>query len=174
VRRAREIVGLPVIDAKTGKQVGKVYDLLIGDDWRIDGFILSPRSLFMPCRYMAWSDAASCGEDAVTTRQPKRIRNWKRVRGGITLVDGRRKVRGLPLMTTEGHILGVVEDVYLEKQMGNTVIGFELSEGFISDLIEGRKWLSMPETAIAGDDALVVPAGSEQTVAPFCVMMEGS
>jgi len=167
VRRAREIVGQPVICTKTGKKSGFVHDLLIGDDWRVRGFILSPRSVFTPCRILAWGDATACGEDAVTTDDPGFIRVWKGLQTSVTLVDGKRKVRGLPVVTTEGLQLGIVEDVYLRKDMGNTIIGFELSEGFISDLTEGRKWLSMPETAIAGTDALVVPARSEDAVTPF-------
>jgi uncharacterized protein YrrD len=182
VRRARDIVGLPVICTKTGKKAGTVYDLLIVDDWRIASFILSPRNLFTPCRIMNWDDAVSCGEDAVTIEDPGLIRTvatashskrslssttWKELRSSVTLVDGKRKVRGLPIVTTDGLQIGFVEDVYLRKDMGNTIIGFELSEGFISDLTEGRKWLSLPKTAIAGKDAIVVPAHCEEAVAPF-------
>ncbi|MOA67251.1 hypothetical protein D3C78_1943430 [compost metagenome] len=41
--------------------------------------------------------------------------------------------------------------------MGRQIIGYEISEGFISDLKEGRKWLPMPEKVTIGEDAVIVP-----------------
>jgi len=169
VRSARHLVGLPVINTCSGKKNGVVHDLLIGDDWHIRGFILSPRSRFAPCRFIAWDDATSCGEDAITTSDDSYIRLWRGLPDSVTLVEGKRKVRGMPLITVDGMQLGIVEDVYLGKHLGNTIIGFELSDGFISDLIEGRKWLTMPSDVVAGKDAVIVPDLCEDEVKAFYV-----
>jgi uncharacterized protein YrrD len=41
--------------------------------------------------------------------------------------------------------------------MGNKVIGFELSDGLISDLIEGRQWLPVSDGLQFGEHMLLVP-----------------
>jgi uncharacterized protein YrrD len=66
-------------------------------------------------------------------------------------------MKGTPIITVEGHQLGMVEDVYLQQDLGKQIVGFELSEGFLSDIRDGRKWLPLPKEAISGEDAIIVP-----------------
>ena len=40
LRKAQDIIGLPVIEIETGKQVGTVKDFLIDHDWHLQGVLL--------------------------------------------------------------------------------------------------------------------------------------
>lgn len=71
-----------------------------------------------------------------------------------------------------GQQLGVVEDVYLDAKTGKKVIGYELTEGFISDLKEGRKWLPMPDSVKVGEDALIVPVRASEALEEIFVPKE--
>ena len=76
------------------------------------------------------------------------------------------------MITVGGHELGMVEDVYLDQNWGKQIVGYELSEGFISDLKEGRKWLPMPDSATKGEDAIIVPGHCAQEVEELFVSKE--
>ena len=42
------------------------------------------------------------------------------------------------MMTKEGERLGILEDVYFMEEVG-TIVGYELSDGFFSDIMEGKR-----------------------------------
>ncbi|WP_442603531.1 PRC-barrel domain-containing protein [Paenibacillus sp. KN14-4R] len=170
MRKARNIVGLPIFCLQTGKKVGNVNDLLISQEWQVHGICLRQKNWFTTPQYMKWESLSSCGDDALTVEENNLLTEWDAE--SITLLDGKRKVKGLPVVTTNGIQLGYVEDVYLEEQLGNKIIGFELSEGFISDLIEGRKWLPYEEPVIQGEDALIVPVHCQDQLKDFIVDKE--
>ena len=60
------------------------------------------------------------------------------------------------MLTVTGSELGRLENVYFLEEMG-TLIGYELTDGFLTDLKEGRKTLHPAERLTWGDDALIVP-----------------
>lgn len=171
MRRARNIVGLPIVCIQTGKRAGKVFDLIIDEAWHITGIILGPKGWLTPIRYIVWNDLVACGEDAVTIQTRTVIKKWKS-REAMMFQEGKHRIKGLPIMTANGNQLGIVEDVYFDTQLGTKIIGFEISEGFISDLTEGRKWLALPNSVTRGDDALIVPVHCEDEVTEFFVSKE--
>ncbi|UUZ89394.1 PRC-barrel domain-containing protein [Paenibacillus sp. P25] len=87
-------------------------------------------------------------------------------------LSGDHQVKGLPVITVNGQQLGVIEDVYLETNWGKQVIGYELTEGFISDLKEGRKWSPMPESVTVGEDAVIVPVHASEALEEIFVPKE--
>jgi len=157
LRRARDMIGLPVISVETGSQVGLAKDLLLNDEWKIEAVLLETKHWFSSPACIEWNDVLAFGEDAITIPCEEVVKVMEDHRPLHSLVGGHKKVKGLPVITVNGQQLGIVEDVYLEDKMGKHVIGYELSEGFITDVREGRKWLPIPESVILGEDAIVVP-----------------
>jgi len=170
--KARHIIGLPIICLQNGKRAGKVFDLLIDQDWHLAGVILGPKGWFTPSQLISRNDIVAYGEDAITIENRSFIHTWNDESSQTTLLDGKHKIKGLPIMTVNGIQLGILEDVYFSEQMGNKIIGFEISEGFISDLTEGRKWLALPDSATRGEEAIIVPAHCEEEVTEFFVSKE--
>ncbi|GIP31437.1 PRC-barrel domain-containing protein [Paenibacillus sp. J2TS4] len=161
MRRANDMLGLPVIDVQSGKQLGTVKDLLIDPEWLVQGIILDTRHWFSSPRFILWEDIASYGEDAVTVEGEDVIRMEEDTPDSWVLLSGSGKIIGLPLLTVNGQQLGRVEDVYFSPKMDKKIIGFELSEGFLSDVKEGRKWLPAPAQATMGQDVIIVPVSSK-------------
>ncbi|TCZ77215.1 photosystem reaction center subunit H [Paenibacillus albiflavus] len=170
--KARHIIGLPIICLQNGKRLGKVFDLLIDQDWQLSGVILSPKGWFSQCQTISSNDFVACGEDAITIENRSFIHKWNEDSTQTTLLEGQHKIKGLPIITVTGNQLGILEDVYFSKQMGNKIKGFEISEGFISDLTEGRKWLALPDSVTRGEEAIIVPARCEEEVTEFFVSKE--
>jgi uncharacterized protein YrrD len=160
VRKARDLIGLPVLAVDSGKLVGHAKDLLIDEGWQIKGVVLEAKHWFNSSRYIEGSDIIACGEDAITIPNEKAIRSLDDQDHLLFFMNGIHKVKGLPVITIGGQQLGILEDVYLKKDWGKQIVGYEISEGFISDVKNGRKWLPMPEQAVKGEDAIIVPVHS--------------
>ncbi|MBC8080190.1 MAG: PRC-barrel domain-containing protein [Gorillibacterium sp.] len=166
MRKARDIVGLPVIDLKTGRRIGTVKDMMFDSNWQIRCILLETKTWLTAPRAVELDDTVSLGEDAVTV-QEKPINTDCPVMENAFFLFQDKKIIGLPILTKNGQELGLVEDVYFDEKVDKRIVGFEMSEGFLSDVTEGRKWLPFPEDALLGEDAVIVPVQSHQEVRPL-------
>ncbi|CAM2848431.1 PRC-barrel domain-containing protein [Paenibacillus sediminis] len=161
--KLQELIGLAVYEVEHGKRVGEVVDFIVSEEWRIVGIELEGKRLFSPnIKVVLWEDIAAYGEDAVMIRNQQAIRNTEADQIKHTFLLGRGKLKELPVLTNDGALLGRLADVYLDQEMGNTIVGLEISDGFISDLVEGRKWLPYTPEITIGEDVLMVPSLSEE------------
>ncbi|ALS23163.1 MULTISPECIES: PRC-barrel domain-containing protein [Paenibacillus] len=172
MKKARDVIGLPIICVETGKQVGHTKDLLMDEGWQVEALLLEARHWFSDMTCIASADVVALGDDAVTIRSEEAVRSIEADKVFRTLLFGDSKLKGLPVITVNGQQLGMVEDVYLEPVVGIKVIGYELTEGFISDLKEGRRWLPMPDSVKIGKDALIVPVQASDTLEEIFVPKE--
>lgn len=162
MRKAHDLIGLPVLTVESGKQIGQVKDLLLDPTWNIRGIVIETKNWFSSLRYIPWEGLIAAGEDAVTIPNESVIQELEQAEGLQTLLEGSHRIKGLPVITVGGQQLGMVEDVYLNQEWGKQIVGYELSEGFISDLKEGRRWLPLPASAMKGEDAIIVPVHCTQ------------
>ncbi|WP_178020275.1 PRC-barrel domain-containing protein [uncultured Paenibacillus sp.] len=161
--RMQEMIGLAVYDVEHGKQVGKVVDVLLNHDWSIVGIQLENRLFWISgFKAVGWDDIVAYGEDAVMIRNQQAVRKWEAEHIQNTFLTGNGKLKELPVLTEDGIRLGHVTDVYFEHELGNTITGIEISDGFFTDLLEGRKLLPFLPEMTRGENAIMVPLGSEQ------------
>jgi len=161
LRKAKDIIGMPVIEVAGGKQLGQVKDIAMDADWRVTAVVVETKNWFSGPKVILCEDIVSFGDDAVTVKDEDSVRELSGDSSWRYLDNGDGKVKGKPVVTVNGNQLGVVEDVYFEENLGTKVIGYELTDGFISDLTDGRKWLPAPERVTWGEDALIVPLHSD-------------
>ena len=161
--KLQEMIGLAVFDVEDGKQVGKIQDFIVNDDWEIEGIELENKGLFTNhVKIVQWQDIVAYGEDAVMIRNQQAVRKTGADDIKYTYLLGRSKLKEMSVLTEEGLLLGRVSDVYFDQELGNTIIGIEITDGFVSDLIEGRKWLPCTSDMSIGGGAIMVPSLSEQ------------
>jgi len=157
------MIGLSVFDVESGKQVGKVLDVMLHQDWSISGITLEGKAMFSSSiKVVFWEDIVAYGEDAVMIRNQQAVRKCGAENIQLTFISGNGKLKELPVLTEDGTMIGTVADVYFDQDLGNTITGIEISDGFISDLREGRKILPFMPGMIKGENAIMVPPNSEQ------------
>ncbi|AWB45673.1 photosystem reaction center subunit H [Paenibacillus sp. CAA11] len=161
--KLQEMLGLSVFDVEDGKEIGKVLDFMISEDWKILGVILEGKSIFSPhYKAVLWEDISAYGEDAVMIRNQQAVRKMEAENIQTTFALGDGKVKELSVLTSDGVMIGHVSDVYFDHELGNTITGLEISDGFISDLVEGRRWLPFTPEITKGENAIMVPPLSEE------------
>lgn len=157
------MIGLAVFEMEGGKQVGKVLDVMLNEDWTISGITLEGKTMFSTSsKVVLWEDIVAYGEDAVMIRNQQAVRKCGAENIQLTFISGNGKLKELPVLTEDGTRIGTVADVYFEQNLGNTITGIEISDGFISDLMEGRKVLPFMPGMTKGENAIMVPPNSEQ------------
>ncbi|WP_308634699.1 PRC-barrel domain-containing protein [Paenibacillus silvisoli] len=171
--RLQHLIGLPVIEMSGGKQVGHVKDAWFDEHWQLGGIILDAGRRFLTAiKAVLWNEVMVCGEDAVIIMNEASVRKTKQADIMRSFHTGSIRLKDLPVITVDGEQLGRVSDVYFDQIQGTQIVGYELTDGFIADILEGRKWLPAPESAeevMLGEDVIIVPAGSEARLAPVAV-----
>lgn len=161
--KLQEMIGLAVFDVENGKEIGKIHDFILDENFTIQGLELEGKTLFSPhVKTIAWEDIEAYGEDAVMVRSQETIRKTDADEIPLTFQSGARKLKEMQVLTEDGMMLGRISDVYFEQDQGNTILGLEISDGFMSDLMEGRKWLPCTPDMSVGENAVMVPPLSEQ------------
>ncbi|GGF78845.1 hypothetical protein GCM10010912_24880 [Paenibacillus albidus] len=161
--RLQEMIGLAVYEVEEGNEIGTIVDVMLDSNWKITGIELESKSFFTShVKVVAWEDIVAYGEDAVMIRSKESIVKAESDHIPYTFLLGKNKLKELQVLTTTGTILGRISDVYFDQKLGNTIVALEISDGLVTDLIEGRKWLPCSEEMSIGENAVMVPAMSEE------------
>lgn len=155
MRRAGDVLGLAVIDVTSGKKLGQVDDLLFDREGRLHGLSLSRTSWFEKKIYLPLDHILSIGEDCVTLKGPLPDKLPLPKEEWFRYSRGEQQMLGRPVITTNGKQLGILEEVYFDEKQGN-IVGYELSDGFMNDMMDGRQLICQPDQFLFGQDAFVV------------------
>jgi uncharacterized protein YrrD len=144
--------GLPVFEMNKGKKVGEVCDLHISSSGQVTSLIVKKNGLF-PKRYMVdIKDVSSFGADGVMIEDDQAL---ALPNNPEYTLEHQKRLQGKIVMTSEGEKLGLLEDVYFMEEVG-TIVGYEISDGFFSDISEGKKVVKTSESPAIGEDAIIV------------------
>ncbi|BAB04983.1 PRC-barrel domain-containing protein [Halalkalibacterium halodurans] len=155
MRTFASLEGLPVIDRQTGNELGSVMDGIIAPD-RMMGFLVNKNGWFHRHQWLPLDHIISLGTDGVMI-EAKGLSKEISTNGGAAypLMHGQHKLQGKPLITEEGERLGLVQDVYFLEKAGK-IVAYEVTEGLLADITEGRKVVRSNGPVTVGKDVLIV------------------
>lgn len=161
------MIGLPVY-LKDGKLVGRIQDFGFDEFWQVACVVLDTKVWFRQAvRIVKWSDVTVIGDDALFIRDRSAVSTIERKHLLRSFHTGLIRLKDLPVYTVDGQELGRVSDVYFGKSQGTQIVGYELTDGFLADVFEGRRRLLLPqgpEGVTLGEDAILVPASCERVL----------
>jgi uncharacterized protein YrrD len=154
-RRFSVLNGLPVVSLNDGEELGKVIDILI-DRTEIAGLIVDKNGWLNDHLYLLMKNIHSIGNNALIVEDENKLASYdKKKIQFFSLYRGSKNITGKILMSTEGEKLGLVEDVYFDEELGN-IVGYEVTDGFIADLKEGKRVLKTTAPLTVGEEILVI------------------
>jgi uncharacterized protein YrrD len=59
------------------------------------------------------------------------------------------------MLSKSGETLGMLKDVYFLEEMG-TIVGYEITDGFFSEITEGNQMIQSEKPLTVGKDAIIV------------------
>lgn len=146
--------GLPVYSLATGTRIGEICDLCISSEGKVKGLILKKGTLLKKNYVIDFDQVSSFGWDGIMVKDEKSIELLRGHEEAYTF-QSRQRLTGKMLMSAEGEKLGILEDVYFTEELG-TIVGYECSDGFFSDLMEGKRVIKTDEPPAIGKDAIIV------------------
>jgi len=156
--KALDVVGLPIICLRTGEEIGSVRDILCDSEWRVLGVLLTEQGWFHPGTYIPSENIHAVGDCCLTVTGKDAITALHHLASlhPVGILTGKTKLKGKTVMTASGELLGRLEDVYFSADW-EKLVGYELSNGWLADVTEGRKRLSAPLAVTIGEENLIVP-----------------
>lgn len=155
MHKSQEVIGLSVVHLKTGRRLGLVKDILFDLTQRFCGILLEDGGWIQRRRYIPRENIESIGRDAVVIKDEKGIFPFGETTKQWTgICSGKKRLQGLPVLLASGYELGIIKGVYFMEELG-TLVGYELSDGWMNDLTEGRKILKASEPLVWGQDVLI-------------------
>jgi uncharacterized protein YrrD len=156
MQRVRDVIGLPVIELDRGKEVGYVHDLLFNEHKQWAGILLGEKGFLKQGTYIPAKAVCAIGTDCVSIADQQAIVSFSTFPPGwMSIQTGSSAIQGKAFVTAEGEHLGIVEDVYFRTGSGK-IVGYELSNGILSDIIDGRTVVPSTERLKMGEDTVIV------------------
>ncbi len=159
MKKARSLIGLNVVAQAGGEALGTVRDLIFdSNSSELLAAVLSEKDLFglVQAQVVPWREVVSVGRDAIIVQSAA-----SKIKAGSDerlseVVQRETTLGGTRIMTTDGQSLGTLGDVFVDETTGR-VTGYEISGGFISDTLRGKRFLPAVENVQVGKDVAFVP-----------------
>ncbi|MGI5899052.1 MAG: PRC-barrel domain-containing protein [Christensenellales bacterium] len=164
MKRIDQICGLAVIDAQSGAKIGDVTQVVLSAESRkVAGVDISPRGFISAQRFIEFGDIEIFGDVSILIRRSEASGSGgqkSRLNGGLSvgnekngksektiksLKSQRRPKKRLELgqkvYLTDGSDMGWFTNALINESSGD-IHSLEVSEGYIDDLVRGRRWIS--------------------------------
>lgn len=148
MRKGHSITGLQVIAQDSGAHLGPVLDLVFDHDAnQCLALLLRDRGLFKGAQVVLWNDVSTIGKDAVLVRSGDVVVDPYDVARLRELMETQNDTHlsGTKIMSEDGRDLGSFADVYVDETTGQ-VVGYEVSGGFVSDTMSGKRFVPATRT----------------------------
>ena len=160
MRRARSVIGLPIISLAEGVRVGQVRDLVFDPDGRtIAALVVTEAGWRRDAELVPIDKVRSFGQDAITMFDLSGLIGAHANRDLSDLFTSNVKLDGLLAMTEGGNYLGIIEDVMIGPR--GEMLAYEISIGFAEDVQNGKCLLPANEALAVGRDVATFPDGTE-------------
>lgn len=147
------VKGLPVYELKSGSKLGEVCDLSISSTGNVKGLLIKKKTLFKKMNFIDIKNIVSFGWDGVMVGHQEVLEPIHTP--PEYTIEHKRSLVGKMVMSAEGEKLGLIEDVYFMEELG-TIIGYECTDGFFSDIKEGKRVVKTVQSPAIGKDAIIV------------------
>lgn len=156
-RKARDIIGLPVVTFNRGTKACDVEDMIL-DPARpqVLALVVEEKAWFHSARVIPFGYISAIGPDAVIVPDGKAIVDLDRLKDkALRSLYNEQTVRGLRVLTDDGRRLGTISDMLIDTKTGE-VKGYYMSIGTVLDVTQGTRYLPAASVISMGRRVLYV------------------
>jgi uncharacterized protein YrrD len=145
--------GQPVFDQNNGLKIGEIFDLSMTKSGVVKGLLVKKGVLFKQIYFLSIDHIASFGCDGIMINGANQIEKLK-TDPEYTFAH-QHSLGGKMLISKSGDRLGLLQDVYFQEEMG-TIVGYEVTDGFFSEISEGNLLIQTETPPMIGKDAIII------------------
>lgn len=166
MKKGMEIKGLPVIELKTGEKVGNCKSIIFNvNKKKILGITFKLKENIQSSKIVLLKDIESFGENAITIKCKKSVLAADNFHNMPEIIKEQNKIIDSILITDKGKEIGTISDIIFDESDGK-IYGFEISDGLIKDIIEGRGFLPFSVNFKIGTNALIIDENDLTKIQP--------
>ncbi len=161
--KGKNLLGLSVVGQADGRNLGTVHDLFFDHDTdELLAFVLAEKDLFglIDAQIVPWREVRSISGDVILVESAAskvKLRDESRVH---SMAKRETVLSGTQVLSQDGTQLGTLADMMIDETSGR-IMGYEVSSGFISDTLRGKKFLPAPPGLSIGSHAAIAPPAAE-------------
>lgn len=145
---------MPLVCMENGKKIGSIKDIVFDfKTGEVKGLLVENNSFFSSTGIIGLDGVMSIGKDSIIV---KGQRDHERSKDDLS--KGKDTLTDKKVCSRKGEEIGIIKDFLFDMETG-TIEGFELSDGFVEDLMKGRRLLPLLGKVEYGNDSVIV--GSE-------------
>lgn len=145
--------GMPVYNEK-GDMLGEVCDICIQEDGKVSDILLQGKGLIGKKIRLPINQVLSFGDNGIMITDQTELSAYKEKESEFTMHHS-QAISKKNTLSKDGDQLGLLDDVYFLEELG-TIVGYELTDGFFSDIAQGKRVLRTPHPPQIGKDAIIV------------------
>lgn len=148
MRKGHSILGLQVISSESAKTLGKVLDLVFDHDAdECIALVIKERGFLGigSAQVIPWNEIISIGKDAVMVKGEHSVVNPADHGRLQDVMEREAHLSGTRIVTDDGRDVGTFAEIYVDEATGKT-LGYEVSGGFISDTMSGKRYIPSERT----------------------------
>ncbi|MFZ5898956.1 MAG: PRC-barrel domain-containing protein [Bacillota bacterium] len=155
MRKARELVGLPVISLEEGLKIGNVKTLIINPASKaVVALVVEEKGFFKEQKFIPFVKVHSVGANALTVAQSASAAKASSLPELVQLWKEKTTVTGCRVVTENGTVLGWVQD-YLVDTVTGAITGLEVASSGIGGAVKGRSFIPAEVLRTIGKEVIV-------------------
>lgn len=156
MKSVKNLIGIKILEIKTGKEIGKVKEVLFSEKKvRILGLLVNQKGIFKEARAIQYKNVDNIGEDVIIIKDKKIIEKLNTLPSLYNSYKEKNDIIGLEVFSDNGESLGYIDDIVFEEKNGK-VMGFILTDGFIQDILEGKNTLPFNTEISIMEDTIII------------------
>ncbi|MFY9176123.1 MAG: PRC-barrel domain-containing protein [Caldicoprobacterales bacterium] len=150
MKKAHDIVGLPLISVEEAKELGQIREILIDPlEASVKYLMVMDDKWYFGAKIIPFDKVLSIGQDAITIRKADDLIMLSQVQDAIELAEKDIKIIGARVFTEKGENLGMVLEYYVNQDNGK-ILRYDL-EG-----VNGPIIMDNPKIVSFGTNTLVI------------------
>jgi uncharacterized protein YrrD len=139
---------------KGGECLGEVCDICIGEDGLVTDLLLLAKGLVGKKYRLPIQSVSSFGDGGLIIESKNSLVKYQGLDDEYTM-HHHQPLSKKNTLSQQGDQLGLLDDVYFMEEVG-TIVGYELTDGFFSDITEGKRVIRTAQPPQIGKDAVIV------------------
>jgi len=133
MKKAKDIVGLPIISISDGIEVGRVKTVIINaEKGAVDYVVVDSGIQILSAKVIPTENVLGIGEYALTIENEDAISDISKIPAAIDLLQKNIQVKGTKVLTKKGRLIGEIGDIYIDEEDNCKIIGLE----YIADITQ--------------------------------------
>jgi len=157
MRKGYDLLGKMIVSYETGEKIDRVKDIVFDPNTnQLLALVVREGNWFSPTRVVLFQDVRAIGINAVIITSSAAIIPANQVAEVQHVLAQPNILKGTQLLTTDGHDLGRIVDLYVDEETG-IIEGYEVSGSSFANTPSGHSFIPAPQTLKVGRQVAFVP-----------------